>query len=384
MYTTIKCLILCLFAITVNSLCEANEFAVNPSAESQQAPDIDGSMVVWQQNTTANGWNIYGRDLNDTSTSDPIAIAQFPYDQTHPVIWSSRVIWQDNNTTNGDWNIKMADISDPDVPQYYILDGSDGDQTSPAIHGDLAVWQDDYYENDTDLYAADIADPDYPYVFALDTTISSNQAAPAVFRNTVVYQDDYYGDWDITLADAWLKNEPAYEFPAYEYDDETAPAIDRDYIIYQLDYSGDGTDYDILAVDYSDPRVFVTLPISQLPSSEKNPDISAHIVVWQDDRNDNWDIYGYNLITQKEFQITNDPADQTNPAISGDTVVWEDMRSGTSVIWAVYLDPVDMADCPMPLEGDTDGNCRVDLVDFVQLAQNWLDCDLDPADACIN
>ncbi len=375
-----KCFYLCLIVCSLSAVA-AQEFPVYLSDQVQQAPDIDGLIIVWQQNAGANSWDIYGRDLDDNNAPVPIAVAQFPADQINPAVWGDRVVWQDNDTTNGDWNINMADIADANVPQDYVLDDFDGDQTVPAIHGDLAVWQDDYNPGNSDLYAADIADPANPYVFALDT-YDNNQAAPAVFRNTIVYQDDYYGDWDIIAADAWLKNAPTYQSPVYEAEDETAPAVDRNYIVYQRDFSGDGTDYDILAIDYSDPRVYVTIPISQLASSEENPDISGHIVVWQDNRNGHWDIYGYNLITQKEFRITADPADQINPAISGDTVVWEDMRSGTSNIYAVYLDPVDIADCPTPLPGDTNGDCRVNLTDFLNIAENWLACNLDPIDAC--
>jgi beta propeller repeat protein len=46
--------------------------------------------------------------------------------------------------------------------------------------------------------------------------------------------------------------------------------------------------------------------------------------VWEDDRNNNWDIYGYNLLTGEEFQITTEPNSQVNPAIYKDTVIWID------------------------------------------------------------
>ena len=372
----------CLIVISLSAVA-AQEFAVFSSGQAQQAPDVDGSTVVWQQNTGANSWDIYGLNLDDTNAPVPIVVAASAFDQINPAVWNNRVVWQDDDTTNRDWNIKMADISDANDPQDYVLDEFDGDQTLPAIHGDLAVWQDDFNPGNSDLYAADISDPANPDVFALDI-YDSNQMTPAVFRNTIVYRDDFYDDWDIIAADAWIKNQPAYQYPAFEAEDETAVAIDRDTIVYQRDFSGDGTDYDIIAVDRSDPRVFVTFPVSQLTSSEEKPDISGHIVVWQDNRNGNWDIYGYNLVTKKEFQITADSADQTNPVISGSLVVWEDARFGVSNIYAVYLDAVDMADCPAPLAGDADGNCRVDLTDFVKIAENWLTCNLDPADVCTN
>ncbi|MGB9928233.1 MAG: PKD domain-containing protein, partial [Methanosarcina sp.] len=50
-------------------------------------------------------------------------------------------------------------------------------------------------------------------------------------------------------------------------------------------------------------------------------------VVWQDDRNGNWDIYILDLSTKKQTHTTN-KSDQLNPDIDGSKVVWEDLRNG--------------------------------------------------------
>ena len=60
------------------------------------------------------------------------------------------------------------------------------------------------------------------------------------------------------------------------------------------------------------------------PSIQVNPAIYGNIIVWEDHRNRDWDIYGYNLTTREEFQIVTDRGDQHYPAIYGDYVVWED------------------------------------------------------------
>jgi len=66
------------------------------------------------------------------------------------------------------------------------------------------------------------------------------------------------------------------------------------------------------------------IQITKDSKDQENPAISGDLIVWQDFRNGNWDIYMYDLVTKKESQITSHPADQINPAISGNVIVWED------------------------------------------------------------
>lgn len=72
--------------------------------------------------------------------------------------------------------------------------------------------------------------------------------------------------------------------------------------------------------------------ITTNPSNSQNPAIYGNNIVWQDDRNGNWDIYIYNLSTHQEIHTTN-KSNQTNPAIYGDKVVWQDDRNGGSDIY---------------------------------------------------
>ncbi|MBA7482681.1 hypothetical protein ES707_18175 [subsurface metagenome] len=113
-----------------------------------------------------------------------------------------------------------------------------------------------------------------------------------------------------------------------------------------------------------------------------NPDIDGNIIVWQDYRNDNWDIYGYNLTTRQEFQITNNPDDQENPAISGNVVVWQDNRNEYWNIYAVILSGSEVAQCKSWIPGDIDGDCKVNFIDFTVMAGYWLECNLEPEEAC--
>ena len=67
-----------------------------------------------------------------------------------------------------------------------------------------------------------------------------------------------------------------------------------------------------------------------------NPDIYGDKIVWQDNRNGNWDIYIFDLSTKKEIHTTN-KTDQINPAIYENLVVWEDERNGGHDIYVEDL-----------------------------------------------
>ena len=68
--------------------------------------------------------------------------------------------------------------------------------------------------------------------------------------------------------------------------------------------------------------------------NRRNPALDGTRAVWQDFRNGNWDIYGYDLTAGKEFLVSAKAGvNQTAPRISGDWVVWMegDRGSGQSV-----------------------------------------------------
>ena len=65
--------------------------------------------------------------------------------------------------------------------------------------------------------------------------------------------------------------------------------------------------------------------------------IWGSVVVWRDQRNGNYDVYGKDLSTDQELEICVRAGDQTNPEICGDWVTWQDNRNGNDDIYAKNL-----------------------------------------------
>lgn len=76
-----------------------------------------------------------------------------------------------------------------------------------------------------------------------------------------------------------------------------------------------------------------SIAVTSDSSDQTKPSIDGNIIVWQDMRNGNWDIYGYNMSNGQEIIICNDQGNQESPVISGDWVAWQDDRAGN---WDIY------------------------------------------------
>lgn len=77
--------------------------------------------------------------------------------------------------------------------------------------------------------------------------------------------------------------------------------------------------------------------ITAEPHDQRWPAIYDNIVVWQDNRNGNWDIYGIHLSTLEEFQITTDQGDQLYPAIYKEYVIFLDERHDRGDLYGFNL-----------------------------------------------
>lgn len=119
------------------------------------------------------------------------------------------------------------------------------------------------------------------------------------------------------------------------------PAADRGTIVW-VDHRSDGGDIRGRRVRLAGDRLVTTardtFTVCAGRGAQSHPAISGDVVVWQDDRDGDWNIYGRDLGSGAVFPVCVAAGDQTNPAVAGDIVVWQDRRDGEWKIRGIDLD----------------------------------------------
>ena len=316
--------------------------------------DIDGDTYVWESLSH----NIYGYDL---SASNQFTICAGSDDQRSPAISGQTVVWYDDRRGGYDdiYGYNMATdsefvISDVNYPQRY-----------PAVSGNIAAWQDyrNYHTDhgqgkmETDIYAADITDPNNPLVFEVYSDIYS-QTNPVIDGNIVVWEhDDNEYTHYIIAADITTPNEPNVFAVCVSPGEQYAPKISGNLIIWLRDM------YESKAVFCYDLDTESTSYIAL--GDIDNSDIDDGIVVWQDRRDGNWDIYGYDISSGIEFPVIIADGNQVNPIISGNNVAWRDTDNNPDGLHWRKL-------CDQYMQGDFNGDCEIDIDDLTTMLSNWL------------
>jgi TolB protein len=113
---------------------------------------------------------------------------------------------------------------------------------------------------------------------------------------------------------------------------QITPHISGDIVVWEDDRNGNADIYGYNLSDSSEIAICTNI------SDQSKPDVDheSDAVVWQDNRNGNYDIYGYNISARTEFIICNESNDQGTPSISGDTVVWMDGRDDIGNVNYIY------------------------------------------------
>ncbi len=283
----------------------------------------------------------------------------------------------------------------------YNITKNKASQNSPSISQNFIAWQ-DYRNKNSDIYIHDLTTK-------ATTKITSNpdyDGNPIVDGNYVVYESSEGGKYFLNLYDiaaakktvitermtngydidgntiVWAENGALY---IYDINNKAKiqiikkessnwaanPSIDKDKIVWNEGNSifmyslsdksktkiaqasspkakifgnyivwessspwGGKTVWNIYLYEISSNK---TLPITKEPYINKNPQIFGNRVVWHSNKNGNWDIFSYNIDTKTVKQITFNPADQTFPSIYENHIVWVDERDSNEEIYFANL-----------------------------------------------
>ncbi|MEO0069545.1 MAG: hypothetical protein ABIK18_01970, partial [candidate division WOR-3 bacterium] len=351
---------------------------ISTAPREQVGPAVcfDGTnyLVVWQDKRGGNYEDIYGARVTPDGVvldTQGIPISTAPYYQGYPAVsfdgTNYFVVWQD--TRNGNRDIYGARVA----PDGVVLDTAgiaistaSGSQDSPSVAFDgtnyLVVWEDWRNSGGPDIYGARVA----PDGVVFDTagiaisTASGNQGSPSVaFDGTnyfVVWQDTRNGNRDIygaRVAPDGVVLDTAGITISTVPQDKWFPAVCSDGTIYLVvwDDQRNTRQYPEIygARVAPDGVVFDTAGfiVSTAVNQEKYPAVCSdgtdYLMVWEDNRRKEWDIYGARVTSEgvvldpAGFAISTAGNSQTSPALSFDgtnyLVAWQDTRNGN---WDIY------------------------------------------------
>jgi beta propeller repeat protein len=196
-------------------------------------------------------------------------------------------------------------------------------QGNPDISGDKIVYI-DFRNGNNDIYMYDLGT-------ASETPVITDpvvfQYSPKIDGDIVVWHDSNYDIYMKNLSSGIVSSvttDPNYQ----QY-----PDIDSNIIVWDDDRSGNR---DIYMYNLSNTGAGVQ-QITTNPSVQGYPRVSGDIIVWTDFRNSNYDVYIYNLSSSTETQITTDTSHQLSAYIYGDMIVWQDNRNGNPDIYMYDL-----------------------------------------------
>jgi len=288
-----------LLVITVASA--GQEIQVTPYGERGLNPAIYDDKIVWLDNYF-NG----SLHLRDLSTGKEIRITEDPW-YSYLTIYNNKMVWG-----SGGQNIYLYNISTNNKTLLSIPESENqGVKDSLTIYGDKVVWR-DWSNGYRDIYMYDLSTYN-------KTRITTNQSTkdPTIYGDKIVWQDDPGFGFGSSYHDIYVYNLSTFnETRVTTNVSASSPKVYDDRIVY---IEGNNIYFHNLSNSIE----------TQITFNESQKDklaIYGDRIVWQDDRNGNWDIYVYDLSESKEIQLTNDESDQLNPAVYGDKIVWEDYR----------------------------------------------------------
>ncbi|MEO0130213.1 MAG: hypothetical protein ABIK76_00760 [candidate division WOR-3 bacterium] len=343
------------------TICAENSFQYSP------ALSFDGNnyFVCWTDHRNGDFSDIYGKRIKEDGTildTFDICITKANSNQRLPAIafdgMNYFIIWED--LRNGvETDIYGAIVNRNGlVIDSFMLVSADGNQWLPKIIFDgnnyFAIWEDLRNNDISDIYGIKISGKNKLNLQEILITISANeQYQPAVIFDgenyLVVWEEEREGEKNIYGIKIDEEGKQIWEKPIVvtaAFNNQILPKISFDgdnYLVVWEDYRNNNAD--IYGARITKEGILldtIGIPISFGTKDEKNPCVSFdgdnYLVVWEDYRNNNADIYGARIdrngrvLDVNGIPICTVKGNQLFPRISyGDNsyfVVWQDERKG--------------------------------------------------------
>ena len=193
---------------------------------------------------------------------------------------------------------------------------------NPYARGRRVVWQ-DQSDGNYEIYAQDLAS-NLPIVKV--TNVPLSQENPRTDGRYVVWQGrQANGNWDVFLKDL-TGGSAAQALTATPSMDEVNPAIEWPWVVWQQRAAGSATaPWQLFVTNLVSAQRFLVWPSTQ---DQLDPDLQAGRVVWQDWRDVGpGEIYFADLETGEHRRITTNTFGQYHPVIYNNWIAWQDNRN---------------------------------------------------------
>lgn len=370
------------------SLESGDEFVLSHSSNLQQRPDIDGNIVVWQENFDVIGYNL--------QTGQRIEICVDGNSQSRPRVGGNFVVWEENSGVFGCYLDDLVKFEiNPDEPAKYRPD-TDGEyvvwiqlnstqdiygtdlnlggthiicneaniQTDPRIDDRFVVWSDKRNNSHYDIYGKYFNEAGEMHI----CNDAGDQTVPTVDEGVVVWHDKN---------GAAVKYENLNNGMNGTLASGNNPAIDNYTVLYEA--AGDIYGIYLNAIDI----ITITKPVSgdfvsagkpttikwdtMPPVDEHETDTGVVTIRASINGDDRFDCFIANTYNDGSFE-TILPAE----------VYGENCR--IKIVDAGALSVYDesgfftVAQCNENLSADLTGDCTVDMKDLAIFTQQWLNC----------
>lgn len=234
-----------------------------------------------------------------------------------------RVVWQDQRS--GDWDIYALDLLDETAVPVRITT-TELNQERPRTDGRFVVWEDRRPDGNWDVWCKDLETGDP--AFAVTATAGFDERKPVIYWPWVVYQSKSIANPSAPYQ-LFSRNLLTAETQAVDSttQDQLDPSIHKQRVVWQ-----DFRDVGYGEIYMKDLHSGIVQRITNDPGGQYYPVIFEPWIVWADNRDLQFDLYGLNWNRGGEVRLTETPEDETRPQVNGEWVVYQEDSAGEADI----------------------------------------------------